>query len=410
MQTIKTDILIIGAGIMGMALARELLARNPALSLVLIDKEEDVARHGSGRNSGVLHAGFYYTADSLKARFTREGNQAMRTFCRENNLLVNECGKVVVATREEELEALFELERRGRCNGVEVTLVDEQELAEIEPNARTVQKALHSPTTASVDPIQVCSCLRDLLRRQGAVFYFKEGYRSRKGDHAVETSGALVIEFGRLINAAGLYADRIARDFGLGMQYRIMPFKGVYLECSGQIPPVRTNVYPVPNLRNPFLGVHFTLTGKGLVKIGPTAIPALWRENYQGLEGFRLDEFVEIVGQEARLFWADSFGFRALALEEMKKFRQSFLIASAARLVRHLEPEQFRHWTRPGIRAQLLDVAKMSLVQDFLVEADQNSVHVLNAVSPAFTCAFPFAAWIVEEYGLGVKQAEGKAG
>lgn len=401
MQTIKTDILIIGAGIMGMALARALLARRPSLSLVLIDKEEDVARHGSGRNSGVLHAGFYYTADSLKARFAREGNLAMRSFCRENKLPVNECGKVVVATREEELESLFELERRGRRNGVEVSLIDEQELAEIEPNARTVHRALYSPTTASVDPIEVCACLRDLLRQQGAVFYFKEGYQSRKGDSAVETTGGLVIEFGRLINAAGLYADRIARDFGLGMQYRILPFKGVYLECSGQAPPVRTNVYPVPNLCNPFLGVHFTLAGKGLVKIGPTAIPAMWRENYQGLEGFRLDEFMEIIGQEARLFWADSFGFRALALEEVKKFRQSFLIASAARLVRHLDPDQFRRWTRPGIRAQLLDVEKMSLVQDFLVEADHRSVHVLNAVSPAFTCAFPFAAWIVEEYGLG---------
>jgi L-2-hydroxyglutarate oxidase LhgO len=398
---LKTDILIIGAGIMGLALARELLVRNPSLSVALIDKEEDVARHGSGRNSGVLHAGFYYTADSLKARFTREGNRAMRFFCRENNLPINECGKVVVATREEELDALFELERRGRRNGIEVSLIDEQALAEIEPNARTVHRALYSPTTASVDPIQVCTCLRDLLRQQGAAFYFKEGYRCKKGDNAVETSGGLVIEFGRLINAAGLYADRIARDFGLGMQYRIMPFKGVYLECSGHTPPVRTNVYPVPNLSNPFLGVHFTLTGKGRVKIGPTAIPALWRENYQGFENFRLDEFAEIIGQEARLFWADSFGFRALALEEVKKFRQSYLIASAARLVHHLDPEQFRHWTRPGIRAQLLDVEKMSLVQDFLVEADHSSVHVLNAVSPAFTCAFPFAAWIVDEYGLG---------
>jgi L-2-hydroxyglutarate oxidase LhgO len=397
---LKTDILIIGAGIIGMALARELLARNTSLSLILIDKEDDVARHGSGRNSGVLHAGFYYTADSLKARFTNEGNKAMRLFCHENNLLVNECGKVVVATREEELEALFELERRGRRNGVEVSLIDEQELAEIEPNARTVDKALHSPTTASVDPSQVCACLRDLLRQQGAVFYFNEGYRSRKGDNAVETSGGLIIEFGRLINAAGLYADRIARDFGHGMQYRIIPFKGVYLEYLGHTPPVRTNVYPVPNLRNPFLGVHFTLTGNGRVKIGPTAIPALWRENYQGLAGFRLDEFLEIIGQEARLFWDDSFGFRALALEEVKKFRRSFLIGSAARLVRHLDPEQFPRWTRPGIRAQLLDREKMSLVQDFVIDADHRSVHVLNAVSPAFTCAFPFAAWIVEKYGL----------
>jgi L-2-hydroxyglutarate oxidase LhgO len=401
---VQTDILIIGAGIVGLALAHELRLRRPSLSIVLIDKEEDTAFHGSGRNSGVLHAGFYYTADSLKARFTRDGNRAMRSFCRENNLPVNECGKVVVATREEELDALFELERRGRYNGVEVSLIDEKELAEIEPNARTVHQALYSPTTASVDPVRVCTCLRDQIRQKGAVLHFGQAYRGRQGDNAVETSGGLVIEFGRVINAAGLYADRIAEDFEQGRQYRILPFKGIYLKYSGSVPPVRTNVYPVPNLRNPFLGVHFTLTSSGLVKIGPTAIPALWRENYQGLERFRLDEFLEILGQEARLFWTDAFGFRALAIEEVKKFRRRYLIHSAARLVKHLDPEDFRRWTRPGIRAQLLNVESMSLVQDFVIEADRNSVHVLNAVSPAFTCAFPFAAWVVEKYVLEQKE------
>jgi len=401
---LQTDILIIGAGIMGMALANILLTRRPSRSVVLIDKEGDVARHGSGRNSGVLHAGCYYTADSLKARFTSEGNRAMRLFCQEHHLPVNECGKVVVATREEELEPLFELERRGRRNGVEVALIDEKELAEIEPNARTVQQALYSPTTASVDPVQVCRCLRDLLRKQGAIFHFGQAYRCRKGDNAIETSGGLVIEFGQMINAAGLYADRIAGDFQQGRRYRILPFKGIYLKHAGDKMPVRTNVYPVPDLRNPFLGVHFTLTADGRVKIGPTAIPALWRENYQGLEGFNLDEFLEIVGQEARLFWDNAFDFRALALAEMRKMRRSHLIASAARLVRRLDPEQFRHWTTPGIRAQLLDVEKMRLVQDFVVEADHESVHVLNAVSPAFTCAFPFAAWMVEKYVLRTEE------
>jgi len=397
----KTDFLIIGSGIVGMALASELLASMPSLSIILIDKEDDVALHASGRNSGVLHAGFYYAADSLKARFTREGNQAMRTFCRENNLPVNACGKVVVATREEEVEGLLELEKRGHHNSVAVSLVDEVELAEIEPNARTVHRALYSPSTASIDPTQVCLCLRDLLRRQGVVFHFQQAYRRRKGDNAIETSSGLVIEFGSLINAAGLYADRIAKEFGHGLQYRILPFKGIYLAYSGSTPPLRTNVYPVPDLRNPFLGVHFTLTCDGRVKIGPTAIPALWRENYHGLEGFKLDEFLEIIVQEVRLFRADAFGFRALALEEVKKIRRRYLIASAARLVKRLEPDWFRHWTRPGIRAQLLDMEKMKLVQDFVIEADHNSVHILNAVSPAFTCAFPFAAWVIRKYVLG---------
>jgi L-2-hydroxyglutarate oxidase LhgO len=397
---LQTDILIIGAGIIGMTLAHELLIRKPSLSVVIIDKEKDIALHGSGRNSGVLHAGFYYTADSLKARFTRKGNLCMRAFCHTNNLPVNECGKVVVATQEDELDTLYELEKRGLSNGVAVSLIDEKELAEIEPNARTVHRALHSPTTASVDPVMVCTCLRDLLQQKGAIFYFHQAYRGRKGENIIETSGGLIIEYDRMVNTAGLYADRIARDFGLGMQYRILPFKGIYLEFSGHLPPVRTNVYPVPNFRNPFLGVHFTLTAKSHVKIGPTAIPALWRENYHGLDGFKLNEFLEILGQEVRLFWNDSFGFRTLALHEVKKFYRTYLISSAARLVRDLDPKQFRHWTRPGIRAQLLDVKKRNLVQDFVVEADKESVHILNAVSPAFTCAFPFSAWVIRKYIL----------
>ena len=395
---LKTDILIIGAGIIGMALAHELLICRPSQSIIIIDKEKDVALHGSGRNSGVLHAGFYYTSDSLKARFTRDGNESMKKFCREHNLPLNECGKVVVATREEELDALYELERRGRRNGVAVSLVDEKELADIEPNARTIHRALYSPTTASIDPIKICTCLRDLLRQKGALLYFNQAYKDRKDENALGTSGGLVIEFNRMINAAGLYADRIAGDFGLGKRYRILPFKGIYLKCIDQKQPVRTNIYPVPDLRNPFLGVHFTLTSKNRVKIGPTAIPALWRENYRGLERFKLDEFLEIVLQEARLFRTNAFDFRTMAVEEIKKIRRSYLIDSAARLVRRLIPDDFRHWTRPGIRAQLLDVEKMTLVKDFVVESEKNSVHVLNAVSPAFTCAFPFAAWIVRKH------------
>lgn len=403
----KTDFLIIGAGIIGMALAHELLACRPSASIILIDKEENVARHGSGRNSGVLHAGFYYTADSLKARFAREGNRAMQNFCQENNLQLNRCGKVVVATSEKELDGLAELERRGRQNGIDVTLIDEQELAEIEPNARTVQRALYSPTTAGVDPVQVSLCLRNLLMRQGAVFHFNEGYRARKGDNALTTSGGLVIEYGMMINAAGLYAERIARDFGLGMRYRILPFKGIYLKGSPLYQPVRTNIYPVPDLSNPFLGVHFTVTSDSRVKIGPTAIPALWRENYQGLERFNLQELLEILGQEIQLLWSNAFGFRTLALEEIKKYRRGSLINSAARLVHSIQPGEFRHWSTPGIRAQLLDTEKMSLVQDFVIEADQNTVHVLNAVSPAFTCAFPFAAWIVKKYLLKTGNGDG---
>lgn len=397
---LRCDYLIIGAGIIGMALARELKIRLPAADILVLEKEFDVACHSSGRNSGVLHAGFYYTADSLKARFTRDGNRLMREYVTGRGLAINECHKVVVASDESEVDGVLELQRRGERNGVDVRIINEQELAEIDPNARTTQIALYSPSTATVDPAQVCRALRDDLAKDGVRFLFSQGYVGRQGDSVVRTSAGQIIEAGTIINAAGLYADRIARDYGFSRSYTIIPFKGIYLKYTGPGSPVRTNVYPVPNLKNPFLGVHYTITVDGTVEIGPTAIPAFWRENYAGLDNFSFRELLEIIGWESRLFLADSFGFRSLAFEELHKYNRSYFTGLAVKMVKQLDTTGFNQWSKSGIRAQLLNTETKELVMDFVVEGDTRSVHVLNAVSPAFTCSFPFAAWVVDNYVL----------
>ena len=397
---LRCDYLIIGVGIIGMALARELKIRLPAADILVLEKESDVARHSSGRNSGVLHAGFYYTADSLKARFTRDGNRLMREYVAGRGLAINECHKVVVASDESEVDGVLELQRRGERNGVDVRIINEQELAEIDPNARTTQIALYSPSTATVDPAQVCRALRDDLAKDGVRFLFSQGYAGRQGDSAVRTTAGQVIEAGTIINAAGLYADRIARDYGFSRSYTIIPFKGIYLKYTGPGSPVRTNIYPVPNLKNPFLGVHYTITVDGTVEIGPTAIPAFWRENYAGLDNFSFRELLEIIGWESRLFLADSFGFRSLAFEELHKYNRSYFTGLAVKMVKQLDTTGFNQWSKSGIRAQLLNTETKELVMDFVVEGDTRSVHVLNAVSPAFTCSFPFAAWVVDNYVL----------
>lgn len=397
---LRCDYLIIGAGIIGLALARELKARFPAAAILVIEKEADVAYHGSGRNSGVLHAGFYYTADSLKARFTRDGNRMLKEYVKQRGLAINECHKVVVASDESEIEGVRELQRRGERNGVEVRIIDEQELAEVDPNARTTGIALYSPSTATVDPAQVCHALREDLEKAGVRFLFGQGYVGRQGQSAVVTAAGVTIESGLIINAAGLYADRIARDFGFSRNYTIIPFKGIYLKYSGTDRPVRTNIYPVPNLKNPFLGVHYTVTVDGTIKIGPTAIPAFWRQNYNGLDNFSLGELLEIIGWESRLFLGDNFGFRSLALSELKKYDRSYFTGLATKMVKQINTSGFNQWSKPGIRAQLLNTDTKELVQDFVVEGDDRSVHVLNAVSPAFTCSFPFAAWVVDTYVL----------
>lgn len=392
------DYLIIGGGIIGLAIARDLNMRFPSSKIAVLEKEADVAYHSSGRNSGVLHAGFYYTADSLKAKFTRDGNKQLREYCYANNLRINECKKVVVAKDESELPSLFELDKRGKTNGVDVKIIDEKELFEIDPNVKTFKHALYSPNTATVDPVEVNQAIKNEIKSKGVEFYFGEGYQSRVDGNTIKTTKGNLLTATKLINAAGLYADKVAKDFGFSEKYTIIPFKGVYLKYHGKDKPVTTNVYPVPNLKNPFLGVHFTVTVDGTVKIGPTSMPAFWRENYEGFNQFSAGEAINVLTWEARLFLSNAFGFRSLAIDEIKKYNMKYFAGLAENLVKKLDVKGFDEWGKPGIRAQLLNKQSKELVMDFVVEGDNNSIHVLNAVSPAFTCSFPFAKWVVDNY------------
>ncbi len=393
----NTDFLIIGGGIIGLATARAIQARHPGASITLIEKEPDVARHASGRNSGVLHAGFYYSNDSLKAKFCRDGNRAWHAYCKEYNLLLNPCQKLVVARNEDEIEGLRELKRRGDANGVPVELIDEQQAAEIEPHARTCRYALLSPTTATIDPVQLSTHLRDQLAASGVQILMNHPYRARVGTHGV-LAGSQVFEAGMIINCAGLYASNIAKDFGFASDFTILPFKGVYIKYTGTDRPLKTLLYCVPDMRKPFLGVHFAIAADGGIKIGPTAIPAFWRENYHGLNGFAPREMVEILRWQAELFLRNSFGFRDFAIEEMRKYSKRYLVSHAMRMAKNLDISKFSEWSTAGIRAQLLNTKTLSLVQDFTVQGDKKSLHVLNANSPAFTSSLPFAQWVVEQW------------
>jgi L-2-hydroxyglutarate oxidase LhgO len=389
------DYLVVGGGVVGLSIARELKRRSPGASVALIDKEDGPSRHGSGRNSGVLHAGFYYTADSMKARFTRAGNLAWTGYCREKGLPLRTCGKLVVASRAEEIAVLDELLRRGRANDVPVELVDEKQAREIEPRARTLGRALHSPSTAVVDPAACLAALAAEAQREGIDLRWNTAYVGREG--RVVRTAAGTIEAGYVVNAAGLYADHVARDYGFSRRYRILPFKGLYLYSDEPAGAFRAHVYPVPDIRNPFLGVHFTVTVDGHVKIGPTAIPALWRENYGGFDGFAASELAEIVFRQAGLFLGAGFDFRRLAWEEIQKNSKGVMVSLAGRLADGVKASDYRRWGKPGIRAQLVDIEKKTLVMDFLLEGDAGSMHVLNAVSPGFTCAMPFAAHVCDK-------------
>jgi L-2-hydroxyglutarate oxidase LhgO len=404
---VKTcDFLVIGGGIIGLNLAIVAKQRYPRQRVVLFEKEKSCGLHASGRNSGVLHAGFYYTHDSLKARFTREGNREMSDYCRERGLRMNRCGKLVVARNEQELSTLEELLNRGRRNGVELQELSADEAREIEPRARTFRKALFSPTTSSVDPSEVMQSMARDARSLGVEFETDMAYRRRGTDGMIHASRGRMTA-GYVINAAGLHADTIARDFGFSRNHRILPFKGLYLYSSENSGSIRTNIYPVPDLRNPFLGVHFTVAVDGRVKIGPTAVPAFWRENYGGFANFSLREMIEVVGLEFGLFWRNESDFRRLARHELSKQFRTEMVKLASELASGVAVSDFRRWGKPGIRAQLYDQKAGRLEMDFRYEGDDKSFHVLNAVSPAFTCSLPFSRYLFDQIEHKMSGARG---
>jgi len=390
----RADFLVIGAGVIGINIAREIKRRNPGSSVVVLEKETVCGEHASGRNSGVLHAGFYYTADSLKARFTRDGNQALTEYCDDKGIFLNKCGKLVVATNESEDRLLDELLSRGATNGVALEELSVEEARRIEPRIKTYRRAIYSPTTSSADPLTVIRHMEQDARREGIDFRYGAGYFRREGMKILTKSGDY--EVGHLVNAAGLYADKVARDFGFSEDYAILPFKGIYLKSNEQKGAYKTHIYPVPDLEYPFLGVHFTITVDGVTKIGPTAIPAFWRENYDGFNGFSLGEVVDIGLRFASLFASSEFKFSRLAMTEIRKYSRNHLVSLARKLATGVTESNFREWGKPGIRAQLVNTKKRKLEMDFVLEGDNESTHVLNAVSPGWTCSIPFSAYVVD--------------
>ena len=389
------DVIIIGAGVIGMAVAYEFLERDKSLKILILEKEDEVAQHASGRNSGVLHAGFYYGESSLKAKFCVEGNALMKDFCRSNNLKLNENRKIVVAKDAAELEGLRTLYQRGLANGVKLKLIDEDELKVIEPNIKTYQKAMLSPSTATVDPIQVCLRLKDVLIEKGVEFKFSE--KVKKVDQNVVQTIRNRFPYKFMINAAGMYALGIAKKMGVKTNYVLLPFKGVYLKIIDPVN-VATNVYPVPDLKFPFLGVHVTVTADNDQKLGPTAIPAFWYEQYQGLQGFSLKELSSTLWGFGALLIKNTANITSLAIREIKNYQKKTLLGKVSGLLFTAPKELKRH--PAGIRAQLFDKKKKSFVNDFIIEKRGGVCHILNAVSPGFTCSFSFAKHIVNQFDL----------
>ena len=395
------DYIVIGAGIVGISLGLAILERSPEKKVLIIDKESKPGVHASGRNSGVLHAGFYYSPDSLKAKFCRLGNLELKNFCKENSIPILETGKVVVCQSKSDVSKLEDLFRRGVANGVDIEILSETELDKIEPAAKTIDKFIWSPTTAVGNPKLVISQLAEKFIKSGGKFQFNCSAKlvSANDQVLIETIYG-TYSAASIINSAGAYAANLARQVNVGNQYACLPFLGAYKKSKLVDSNPRRLVYPVPNPINPFLGVHTTNTLNGEIKIGPTAFPVIGKEQYKLSNGFNGSEFLEFYKAVKALFKSDSVDLIGLAREEFVKLFTKPLLNKTNKLTNSLNSN--KQWSKypAGIRAQIINLETKTIEMDYIVQSDKNVVHILNAVSPGWTSAIPFSRWVVENQPL----------
>jgi 2-hydroxyglutarate dehydrogenase len=391
----ECDLVVVGGGILGLAVARELLRRRPIARLCVLEGERRLGAHQTGRSSGVVHAGIYYEPGSLKASLCVDGARRLYEYCEQRGIPFQRNGKLILAVDEGELARLDELERRGNANGVPgLRRLAADEIADIEPNARGVA-ALHSPATGVVDFVAVARTFAEDVRGEGGTVHLGcrvQRSSAEQGRISVEHNDGSVTASAAIF-CAGLWSDRLAVAAGAPADPRIVPFRGSYLRLKPDRQPVRGNVYPVPDPELPFLGAHFTRGIDGATLIGPTATIAAARDGYR---------FGRIRPRDIRetLTWPGTWRMAArnrhAALVELRRAarRRSF-VAEAARLVPSLMPADVRRGP-VGIRAQALG-RDGRLVDDFVVHRTERAIHVRNAPSPAATSSLALAALIADE-------------
>jgi (S)-2-hydroxyglutarate dehydrogenase len=392
----RADLLVVGGGILGLATAREMLARHPELRVVVVEREPHLADHQTGHNSGVVHAGLYYTPGSLKARLCREGKVALEAYCAEKGIVVNRVGKLVVALTQDELPRFETLEAKARENGVEgLETVGPERIRELEPHALGI-RGLWSPGTGIVDFRAVANAYADDIRAAGGTIETSRaltGLRERDGDVIAETTrGDIVAD--RIIACAGLWSDRVAAMTGDDGSERIVPFRGDYYRLTPDARSlVRGLIYPVPDPQFPFLGIHFTRRHDGAVWAGPNAVLALARDGYRRYD-FDLREMIAIARHAgfrrlARKFW------RTGLAEQWRDLSKRAFADELRRYVPELRNDQLR-FGPSGVRAQAID-PDGTLVDDFRLGGSRRIVHVRNAPSPGATASLAIARVLADE-------------
>lgn len=389
------DFVIIGAGIIGLSLAWSLIQRYPRAKIAVIEKEPQIGLHASGRNSGVLHSGIYYGQDSLKAKVCADGAQRMLAFADEHHIPYRKTGKVIIATQPDELPALQVLLQNAAHNGIRAERLDADAIREIEPDANPYQAGIYTPDTASIDNKAVLKKLQALILNAGVQLHLGQKVMTASPAKKTLTTPQTTYHYGYLFNCAGAGTDTIAKLFGCAANYRLLPFKGIYYKLSKTAAArVKGHIYPVPDLHLPFLGVHISRNMNGEVYVGPTATPAFGRENYGLIHGISW-EAPRIMTDIACMYVANQQNFRLLMHTEIRKYFKSHFVRAARKLMPMLAATDFLPANKVGIRPQLINIAERKIVMDYIIEQQNDAMHVLNAISPAFTGAFAFAEMLL---------------
>ena len=393
-----SDVVVIGGGIIGLATAWQLIEQFPKVRVVLLEKEDRLASHQTGRNSGVIHSGIYYKPGSLRARNCREGKKDLEAFCSKHGVAWEQTGKVIVATAESQLPALKRIYDRGQQNGVPCEIISEERLAELEPYAAGI-RAIHVPTSGIVDYPGMCTKLAGLLTGRGVEIRLSTRVTTvRQSTDRVEVvCGSKSIQAAQVVNCTGLYSDRVARMSGQRMKEQIVPFRGEFFTLKEEATHLcRTLIYPVPDPRFPFLGVHFTRMVGGGVECGPNAVLALAREGYSwGRINLRdLAESLTYPGflRLAVKYWKTGLG------EVWRSLSKAAFVRALQELVPDIRAEHLAK-APSGVRAQAL-APTGDLVDDFLVLRNDRVLNVCNAPSPAATASLNIGRHIVEQLNL----------
>ncbi|MCX8278562.1 MAG: L-2-hydroxyglutarate oxidase [Dehalococcoidia bacterium] len=403
MRSTKYDVIVIGAGIIGLSTAMKLLERFPKIKLAILEKNAKEGTQQSGHNSGVIHSGIYYRPGSFKANFCVSGRASMTQFCEENDIPVWTCGKLIVASDAAGVERLNALEERGTANQVEgLRMVDNIEMSEIEPHVVAL-KALYAPGTGIVDYRNVTAVYADKVRSSGGEIHFNSQLNTSKSVNGTTVLSTSTGDFrtANVINCAGLHSDLVAETMGVQTGLRIIPFRGEYYKLRKESEfLVKGLIYPVPDPAFPFLGVHLTQTMKGWVEAGPNAVLATKREGYRKRD-FSMHDFLRTITYPG--FW--KMGVREWKTgvwEINRSLRKTVFLDSLQQLVPELTGNDL-DGTGSGVRAQAVDRGG-NLVDDFRIEESRGAIHVLNAPSPGATSSLVIGDYIadlaVKNFGL----------